>query len=1111
MSTPEDIARESSSHGQFAAAITDHGTMGGVLKFQHACDKYSVKPIFGVEAYFVPDVNDDSMEKKAERFHLILLAKNNEGLAKLFKAGKKAWTDNFYYKPRIDFPLLSSLVDNDVVALSGCRGSAIAKALENGNESRAAELSEEFIRIFGDDFYFEVQPWNPKEINDGIIDLANSYNKKVVGTADCHYPTKADAGCEEVLLTVSQYPSFNAEARRHATEHGHCAHDRSLTVTEKLNTMYPNRFLRFDDIKPYVSSSDEISEWFTEAGYGDSSLITNTVEVAEKCTSRIKSGGALIPKFIKSIDSDEYLSELAHFAMSGKGLKSEEYLDRLNEELGIIKQLKFSDYFLIIWDLIKWADAQSIGRGPGRGSVGGSLLAYVLDITEVDPLKYDLLFARFINPERNDYPDIDLDFEDKRRSEVKSYLIERWGSDKVAAISTYGEFKAKSVIKDVSRAFALPYADINTITPLFETLDELKSTTKGRVFCDRYPDIIKVSERLEGRIRNTGIHAAGMVVSSIPLSDVSPLETRKDVGGDGRAMVSAFDMTDAESVGLIKIDILGLKTSAVVSDCLKEVKKRTGKDVKKESLLLNDEKVYDSFNRGETTGVFQADAGAYRALIGKMGVSNFNDLVVSNALVRPGAMLSQGETFINCKKGIERPKYMHELAEPILKETFGTVIFQEQLMRIAVEIAGFTWSEADILRKIIGKKRDIKEFDKLKEKFLSNDKMDRATSEKVWKDFEMSSLYMFNKSHSVAYSMLSYQTMWLRINHPLEFMWSMLANESNKEKITGYILEAQRMGIEILPPCVNISEEYFTIDNDCIRFGLSNVASCGDKSIAEIKSKRPFASFDEFSQKCKKGAVNKTVTSNLDKVGAFTALNHMSDYDHKKYYLPILGFPIQHEFDDIFTDVVETCTSFDIADPDMHIVRGVVKSAKKWPGNMRLELEDETGGLSLFADKECEISSRDYVYALVGDKGLHMHCDAFDHEGTELYDFVKLMNSGLEHYNSNMYSHGLGPFSDERTLMYCFDFRAFPTKKGDTMANMYCWDGRELSKIVIFPKLYRSFASILSKGQWYAAKLEAISDRRDRLGRLDGYKLSNSNSMMTLDSYIERKRINVNN
>ncbi|MAG73643.1 hypothetical protein CL620_04965 [archaeon] len=1111
MSTPEDIAKTSSTNGQTAAAITDHGSMGGVLKFQNACEKYDVKPIFGVEAYFVPSIDGDMMGKKDERFHLILLAKNNDGLSKLFEACRIAWKDNFYYKPRIDFELLSDLVDNDVVALSGCRGSAIAKAIESGDENRALTLSEKFIDIFGKDFYFEIQPWNPKSINDGIIDLASHFNSRVVGTADCHYPDKGDRGCEEILLTAAQYPGFNTEALRYAQQHNGCITDRSMSIVDKINMMYPNRFLRFDDITPYIAKADEISSWFESAGYGDASIISNTLEVAEKCSAKIQKGRSLLPKYIKSLDSDEYLEEIAVFALREKGISDQVYKDRLQKELDIIKELNFSDYFLIIWDLIKWADTNGIGRGPGRGSVGGSLLAYALDITKVDPIKYDLLFARFINPERNDYPDIDLDFEDKRRHEVKSYLVSRWGEDNVAAISTYGEFRAKSVIKDVSRVYTLPFSDVNGITPLFETLDELKTNTKGKIFCERYPDIITTAEKLEGRIRNTGVHAAGMVVSSIPLSEVCPLETRKEVGGGGRSLVTAFEMNDAESVGLIKIDVLGLKTVSVVSDCLKIIKQRHGVDVEEASVKLDDGDVYRAIDRGDTIGVFQADAGAYRALIGQMGISDFNDLVVSNALVRPGALLSQGEDYISRKKGLSNTTYMHDSAEPILKDTYGTVVFQEQLMRIAVEIADFTWSEADTLRKIIGKKRDVKAFEQFKEKFLSNGKMDRTMSEKVWHDFEMSSLYMFNKSHAVAYSMLSYQTMWLKLNYPIEYIWSLLANETNKEKITAYILEAQRLEISVLPPDVNSSDEYFIIDDDSIRFGLSNVANCGVKAIDEIKDKRPFHSYEEFCYKCARQTVNKTILTNLDKVGAFTSLGYVSEYEHEKYYLPILGFPIKQEFDDDFCKFVENCADFSWDDPELHIVRAVVRSVRKGGSNMRVELEDETGSMVLFAEKDSEIASRDYIYALVGDKGLHMFCDAFDHIETDFHNLITLISKGTYHDNNYLYSNGLGLASDEKALIYCVRYRSFVTSKGTMMTTMYCWDGKNFVKVVIFPKLYKSFASILSTDQWYAAKLDAVTDRKNRIGKIDGYKLNTPNSMIKLEDYIERKKINVNN
>jgi DNA polymerase-3 subunit alpha len=1107
MSTPEEIARTSSRNGQYATAITDHGTMGGVLKFQDACDKQNVKPVFGIEAYFVPSVNSDG-DGKHERYHLILLAKNNEGLQKLFKASRTGWTDNFYYKPRMDFDLLESLVDDDIVALSGCMGSAISKAIDNKNYARAEQLSERFIKIFKDDFYFEIQAWNPKHINDGLINLAEHFGKKVVATADCHFPTHEDRGCEEVLLMVSQYPSMGAAEERLDKENSAIINDPSASVVDKINKMYPNRSLRFDEINPYVADADTVYSWFQDAGYSNVSFLENTIEVAEKCSARVEKRKNLLPKYSKLFNSDDYLREITEFELQSRGL-GEEYKARLEEELSIIKQLGFSDYFLIVWDLVKWADQNNIGRGTGRGSVGGSILAYLLDISKVDPIKYSLLFARFINPDRNDYPDIDLDFEDKRRGEVRNYLRDRWGHDKVAAITTYGTYKPKSAVKDVSRVYQVPFQEINAITPYFETLEELETSDKGKIFCKKYPDVANLSKRLEGRIRNAGIHAAGMVVSSIPLTDVCPVESRKDVNAGVRSVVTAFDMEDAEAVGLIKIDVLGLKTVSVIKDCIAKIKERTGKDVTEESLELGDSLVYKNIAEGNTVGVFQTDAAAYRNLIERMGVDNFNDLVVSNALVRPGALLSQGKTYIECKKGEKKPKYPHPIVEDILRETYGTVIFQEQLMQMAVLIADFTWSEADKLRKIIGKKRDAAGFDEYKEKFVNNKYITREKAEKIWADFELAALYMFNKSHAVAYSMLSYQTMWLKTYYPLEFVWSLLYNEDATDKITAYLMDAQRLGVKVLPPDINESDEYFTIGHqdgeEGIRFGLSNVQACGRTAIDEIISKRPFNSYDEFINKCSKRAVRSNVKENLEKVGAFKSIGFESQYEHERYYLPILGFPIvivsdRNEMDEFVEDIA----NFHEINSPLTLVKAVVRSTKKTPQYLRIEFEDASGSATVFAERDTEVAVRDYLYALIGDRTLHSFSDAFNYIDSPLHEFIKLRAKGFEHDYGWLYPSGLGDADNEKTLLYIFHTRFFTTQTGKDMANLYCWDGKQIFKIVVFPGVFGKLKSIIKKGSWYAAKLAKIEDKKT-LTRLDSYKIENERAMIPIEKYIDMK------
>jgi len=1110
MSTPEEIAKITSTNGQVAAAITDHGTMGGVLKFQDSCIKHNVKPLFGIEAYFVPSIDTDT-EDRSERFHLILLAKNNEGLRKLFQINQVAWRNNFYYKPRIDFSLLEQLVDGDVVALSGCMASAISRSIMAGDANRAQELSERFLKIFKDDFYYEVQAWNPKELNDGLIDLASSFNRPVLATADCHFPAYKDRGCEEILLILSQFPSFPASDQRHAREHSNCLHNPSLDIVAKINNMYPNRHLRFDAINPYIAKAEEVASWFKKAGYDRVDILENTMEVADKCVAKIEKRKNLLPKYMNAIHSDDYLSELAKFRLQEMGLGEQVYIDRLNEELAVIKQLGFSDYFLIVWDLVKWADNNNIGRGAGRGSVGGSLTAFLLDITQVDPIKYNLLFSRFINPERNDYPDIDLDFEDKRRDEIKKYLAVRWGENNVAAISIYGTFKPKSCVKDVARVLQVPFAEINSITPFFETIDELKATEKGKVFINKYKDIVPIASSLENRIRTAGIHAAGMVVSSVPLTEVCPVESRKDSKGGERSAVTAFAMEDAEAVGLIKIDILGLKTVSVIKDCLNKILERTGRDVKSQSLTLDDPKVFENFTNVNTVGVFQTDAAAYRNLIERMGIDNFNDLVVSNALVRPGALVSQGQRYIDCKKGQKKPRYVNDIVKPILEETYGTVIFQEQLMQMTVLLADFTWAEADSLRKIIGKKKDINEFSKYKEKFISNKYLTVAQSEKLWSEFLKSALYMFNKSHAVAYSLMSYQTMWLKINYPLEFMWALLCNESASDKITAYLMEAQRLGLKIYAPDINKSDEFFSMsiaeEEEGIRFGLSNIASCGTSAIDEIKAKRPFNSFEEFEHKCSKSAVKAPLRENLDKIGAFKSIGHISQFDHEKYYLPVLGFPIESsQHKTMIDEFVENAVDFHETISNLTLVKAVVRSTKKATNYLRVDLEDHSGSCTIFGERNTELGQRDYVYALIGDRTLHAYCDVYNVEDSNLFKIMMLKKIGVDHEYKWLYDNGLGFVNDEKTLAYIFNIRNFVTSSGKEMASVYCWDGRQFFKIVIFSTVYQKVKNLLKEHNWYAIRLSKIEDK-NTLNRLDSFKLESADKIILVDDYIKRKQL----
>lgn len=989
LTTPTELAERVAENGQRACAITDHGSMAGTLAFQNRAREVGFNPIFGCEFYYVPSLVDDDGDKNAERFHLILLAKNDAGLKKLFKLQRLSWTKGFYYKPRIEFADLEFLA-GDVVCLSGCMGGYVAQQILLSHEENALMTALKFKNIFRDDYYIEVQPWNSLFLNQALAGIADVAKVPVVGTIDAHYPSCNEKGLEEVLLSIGQAQSMKAAQKRYMADHmDEARHVRDLV--EKMDILFPDRRLTFREHDVYVMNDDEVKNAFINAEFYDNKYLSNTLEIADKCNATIKTNMSLLPTYSKNIDSDIYLKELVKAGLEDRGVaNNKDYIDRARSELDIIGKLNFEDYFLLIWDIVAWAKKNDIAVGHSRGSVGGSLVAYLLGITNIDPIRFNLLFARFINEERNDYPDIDLDFEDARRQEIKDYIRDRWGHDNVASITTFGAYKPKSAVKGVARVFGVPYKEMNDLTSRFEEILELKKESWAKDFREKHPDIIPTAERLTGRISNAGAHAAGVVVSNVPLDEILPVETRDDKG-NGRIEVTAYDGDEVAQVGLIKIDVLGVKAVTVVKDCIQKIKDVYGKDVWNDSLGLDDSDVLESFNEGHLTGIFQAEAPSYRHLIDEMGIHSFDDLVASNALVRPGALVTQGASYLAIRSGKEVAKYEHEMLEPILKETYGKFLYQEQLMLTAVELAGFSWSEADTLRKIIGKKRDEKEFAKFRNKFIKGASryISHDAAVAMWEDFRMSSTYMFNKSHAVGYSLLSYQTMWLKFYYPKEFVWASLFNETDKSAIAGFLIEARRLGIKVLPPDINISERHFTYTDDGIRFGLMNVAGCGPSAVDNIIKGRPYKSYEEFIAKTKRVAVKRPLIENFDKVGAFSSVNHVSEYDHRNYYLPVLSYAIEEADDGDFSQLISPCSE---VGSGWVITKGIVKSTTRKPHYFRVEIEDSSGIASGFLDdRDDKISARDYVVAMFNNNSLVAYTDATTYKDNYDNKFVKFM------------------------------------------------------------------------------------------------------------------------
>jgi DNA polymerase-3 subunit alpha len=1055
MTTPEEIAQIVSTNGQIASAITDHGTMGGFIRFQKACKSQGVKPIFGVEAYFVDDVSKDDQDKKAERFHLILLAKNDKGLENLFRINNVAWTEQFYYKPRIDFSNLEQFGEG-LVCLSGCMGSALSQAILRGDEERSEYLLNRFTGIFKDDYYLEVQPHNPPELNAKLIDYGDSYNIPLVGTLDCHFPTKQDWGVEEVLLAIGQTSSMNAAQKRHAKDnfdHACGVHD----LIHKMDILYPDRRLSFKDLPLYLMDANEVVEHFQNAGIDRMDILENSMEIAEKCNAEIKMNNMFLPSYTKDIkvdmSSNDYLRDISFFMLDQKGFgNNQEYKDRLNEELEVIAGKNFSDYFLVLWDLISWADSDGIARGPARGSAGGSLLSYVLGITNIDPVKHGLLFFRFINPERNDFPDIDLDFEDRRRDEAKEYLRNRWGGENVAGISAYGTFQPKGSIKAVSSAFAIPYIEANAISPMFETFDEYKTKDSLAKFRKKHPDVIKVAERLAGRYKNASAHAAGVVVSNVPLETIVPIEVREEAVTKRKINVVAYDKDETGEFGLIKFDALGVRAITVIKDCIAAIQQRTGRDVSKDSIDIDnpDARVFAEFTAGNVVGIFQAEGAGYAALIGEMGVSSFNDLAVSNALVRPGSYVTQGKKYLARRDGTEVTSYDHQILKDILGETYGTFIFEEQVMKIAVELAGFSWADADKLRKIISKKQDAVQFDKYKAEFVTGASryISEFKAKNLWADIEKASLYMFNKSHATAYSLVSYQTMWLKVNYPTEFIWATLSNETEGEKITTYLFETQRLGVEILGPDVNKSEASFSLEDDALRFGISNIAGCGATTVNEILEKRPFEDYDHFVNTVARSRVKVNNLDALQKVGAFDCLGFDSPYESRRYYGPLLNYPVTMNDKSPFDDIIMPCNMAqdNKEDINLYIVRGVVKSTKRTSRYFRAEIEDATGVVSSFADAEAAINKRDYVIAIVGDQTIH-HVEDFNVVETGKSDskFCRFLRNQIDGVENDEFDflYGLGlkrdvfPDGKALSLAYLINTVKFKTRTDRDMSSSY--------------------------------------------------------------------------
>jgi DNA polymerase-3 subunit alpha len=1041
VATPEEYAKRASEIGLPAIAITDHGVLSGHRPMYRAAKENGVKPILGIEGYIAADRFDN--RDKSERLdpldmvynHIVLLAKNDKGLENLNKLNELAWTEGFYKKPRIDFEILEKYKEG-IIVLSACMSGLLAKAIEHKEYAAAKKHMTWFKETFGDDFYVEVMPHNSAELNNELLEMADIYGVKSVVTPDCHHSDKSQKVIQEMMLLLNTHAKLNKEA----------TFDKASKIEDpmkRLDYLYgEDRMMSFRTFDIHLLSYEEIKSAMQQQGIKREDIYENTVEIANKVEEyTIKSNLDLLPIHVE--DPDQELFALASRGLILKGLsENKEYLDRLNLELDVIKSKNFSPYFLVVHNMLNWAKEQGIMVGPGRGSAAGSLVCYALGITEIDPIEYGLLFFRFINPDRDDFPDIDSDIADDRRDEVKSYLEREYKN--VASIATFLAFKDKGVVRDVARAFNIPLNDVNKVLKGVDSWDDFTKSTNAQWFRMKYPEIVKYGEQLRGRIRGTGIHAAGVVTAKDSIFKYAPLETRIAPGSKERIPVVAVDMEEAAEIGLIKLDVLGLKTLTVIDQTIKTIKERHGIDVDLKQIPLNDKKVFEMLSEGRTKGVFQCEATPYTNLLVKMRVNNFDELVASNALVRPGAMNTIGKSYIARKHGREMVEYIHPSMNDYLKDTYGCVLYQEQVMQACVVLGGMTMVEADKVRKIIGKKKDAKEFDIFKDKFVNNaEKHIGIRAKDLWHDFEAHAGYSFNKSHAVAYSTLSYWTAWLKYHYPIEFMFSLLKSEKDSDTRTEYLIESKRMGLSLKLPHINESDADFKIEGKGIRFGLAAIKWLSEGVANKIIAGRPFDSKEQFKNfAIKKGSgINSRAVEALDLIGALTFEDNPRDevkvrenlYEYLN--LPELNTSVpQHYY--AYIDLVE-----DFDEQGVFVLLGIAKNIKRGKGWSRVEIMDSTGVIGIFDDEETKIEPGRTYLILAGANRISEAIpidELKEHKDNPLIKFLNYKQI---------------PFANDEHFVLSFTPRV--TKAGKRMANMIVADSsREMTAVMVFPTMF---------------------------------------------------------
>lgn len=849
--------------GMPAVALTDHGNLFGAANFYQTCKKAEVKPLIGCEVYVAPKGRFDrgeSGERKSAN-HLVLLAMDYEGYLNITKLSSIGYTEGYYYKPRVDHEMLARY-SKGIIASSACLKGEVNEALMDGNEAEARRLLDCYLQIFGkENFYLEIQDHGIEEqqrIIRPIAQLSREFGIPMIATNDCHYLDRADAAFHDVLLCIQTGKTLQDEKR-----------------------------FKFAGNEFYVKSPEEMYELFSE--FPES--CSNTVAVAERLNCDLKFKQKLLPVYRtpEGWSIDDYLRKTTVEGLHARyATPTQEHIDRIEMELTCIRNMGFSSYFLIVWDFIHYAKLNGIPVGPGRGSAAGSLVAYCLGITDIDPIEHGLIFERFLNPERVSMPDIDIDFCFENRGRVIDYVKQKYGDKNVSQIITFGTLKPKNAIRDVGRAMNLPLAQVDKVAKLIpgmmkpekgktgidtalETIPELKSLYESDADTRK---VLDYSRQLEGMARHASTHAAGVVICDCEVTDIVPVYRPPD----SNDIATQYTMGTIEEIGLLKMDFLGLKNLTVIENALRSVRKNYGVEVDWAKISLNDEKTYQDLRAGKTFGVFQLESSGMTSLVKNLAPTTFADLTALLALYRPGPLGSgMVEDYVARKHGRKELKYDHPLLEPILRETYGIILYQEQVMKIAQVMGGFSLGDADLMRRAMGKKK-AEEMAKVRTRFVQGcieRNIDGKLADHVFQQIDYFSGYGFNKSHSAAYAVVSFRTAYLKAHYPVDYMSALMTNAigGKVEEMVAFFAEAKNCGIKILPPDVNESGKQFTVSGKNVRFGLAAVKNVGEAAVDSIivarEKEGPFRTFEEFCSRIDLGMVNSRMIEALIKVGAF--------------------------------------------------------------------------------------------------------------------------------------------------------------------------------------------------------------------------------------------------